>query len=101
MLAYPSAELLVLGCKVGGRWNATALQLVQLLAGLKVQFEHPLLRKSAQLAWEDCWWALLSTAVQNACAGSLLAFSGKNLSLDVRTGEDVSLDVLLGDQHWE
>ena len=47
------AELIVLGCEVGGRWRDTAVELVRLLAKKKVRNVHPLLRRSAELAWSD------------------------------------------------
>ena len=67
------AELIVLGCEVGGRWHDTAVELVRLLAKKKVRNVHPLLRRSAELAWSDRWWCMLGVAVQDALAASLLA----------------------------
>ena len=53
--ASPLGELLVLGCETGGRWNHTAVNLVRKLARHKVQTVHPLLKRSAELAWSDKW----------------------------------------------
>ena len=41
-----------------------------------------LLRKSAELAWNDLWWSMLGVAVQYAVAASLLAVSGHKLMID-------------------
>ena len=47
------AELVVLACEVGGRWNRAALCLVSVLAAHKVAGTAPLLRRSAQAAWQS------------------------------------------------
>ena len=55
LAASPLAELVVLACEVGGRWSDETGELVRLLAKGKVKNEHPLLRRSAELAWHDRW----------------------------------------------
>ena len=76
------------------------MELVRLLAKLRVRNTHPLLRRSSELAWTDRWWALLGCAVQNALAASLLAPTGKRLALDSATAEGPELDALLDGQRW-
>ena len=93
-------ELVVLAVETGGRWHDTALDLVRLLAKRKVRSVHPLLQRSAELAWADRWWALLGCAVQNAVAGSLLARTGKRLVLDEGAADAPPLDLLLDGQRW-
>ena len=44
------AELIVLACEVGGRWNEDAVSLVRALAKLKTANTHPLLRRLVELA---------------------------------------------------
>ena len=94
------AELVVLACEVGGRWNETAVDLVRQLAKLKVKNVHPLLKRSVELAWTDRWWALLGVAVQNALTASLLAAEGKTLVLDRGEAHEPDLDLLLDGQRW-
>ena len=94
------AELVVLACEVGERWNDTALDLVANLARNKVRNVHPLLRRSVELAYTDRWWAILGCAVQNALAESLLAQRGKQLVLGDACAWEPALDDLLDSQRW-
>ena len=55
-------ELVCLGCEVRGRWNEEAHAWVRGLAKEKAKNQHPLLRRSVELAWLDRWWALLGAA---------------------------------------
>ena len=75
----PLAELRVLACEVGGRWDEEAVNLVRDLAKVKAANTHPLLRRSVELAWVDRWWAMLGVAVQDAVAASLLVEDGKQV----------------------
>ena len=100
MAASPLCELLVLGCETGGRWNETAGELVRKLAKHKVRNEHPLLRRSAELAWVDRWWCVLRVAVQDAIAASLLAHTGKKLVLNNGDVDTPTLDEVLDGQRW-
>ena len=92
------AELVVLACEVGGRWNRAALCLVSVLAAHKVSGTAPLLRRSAQAAWQSRWWAMLGVAVQDAFAASLLAASGRRLALEAAAAPAPELDDLLDAQ---
>ena len=57
-----SAELeyLVLACEEGGRWGPDQFRLVRDMVRLKVAPIHPVLRRSAALAYTRRWWHILS-----------------------------------------
>ena len=57
-------ELCVLGCEVGGRWNADAVKLVQRLVALRAHRAPSAVREPAKAAWARRWWSLLPVAVQ-------------------------------------
>ena len=65
-------QLVVLACEVGGRWSDTCAWLVKELANEKGAKAPPRLRQSSARAWEARWWAMLSVAVQNALASTLV-----------------------------
>ena len=72
-LATGGAQTLcVLGCEVGGRWNADAVKLVQRLVALRAHRAPPAVRASAKAAWARRWWSVLSVAVQQAVAHTAL-----------------------------
>ena len=72
-LATGGAQTLyVLGCEVGGRWNADAVKLVQRLVALRAHRAPPAVRASAKAAWARRWWSVLSVAVQQAVAHAAL-----------------------------
>ena len=60
-----------------------------------------MLRRSAQLAWTDRWWAILVIAVQDALAASLLAPAGKGLALEGTVDYEPALEEVLDAQRWE
>ena len=93
-------ELVCLGCEVGGRWNEEAHAWVRVLAKEKAKNQHPLLRRSIELAWLDRWWALLGAATQDALAASLLVENGQKLVLDDSTALEPTVDLLLDGQRW-
>ena len=95
-----SAELVVLACEVGGRWNEEALSLINTLARNKVANTTPLLRTAAQSAWANRWWSMLAVAVQDSLAASLLAPAGRRLVLDTPAAELPHLDEVLDGQRW-
>ena len=65
-------QLVVLACEVGGRWSDTCARLAEELANEKSAKAPPRLRQSTARAWEARWWAMLSVAVQNALAATLV-----------------------------
>jgi len=79
-------HLVVLGLEVGGRWSEEATIFVRLLAQAKARAAPEVLRRSAELAWQRRWSAILAVAAQRSLAASLLelpldalggAFSGR------------------------
>jgi len=74
--------LLTLSCEAGRRWNFEALDLVDKLAAYESKEVPPLLRCSVQMAWKDCWCAIIGIAVQDALAASFLAPGDHGLVLD-------------------
>ena len=95
-----SAELLVLAVEVGGRWNDTAITLVDVLAWAKVSDSPPLLRRSAHAAWAARWWSMLGVSVQSALAASILAPVAGTLCFDEQAVELPPSDDLLDGQRW-
>ena len=64
----------------------------------KVLETPEVLRRSAQLAWANRWWTMLSVATQDALAASVLASASKGLVLDSSASDAPDLDILL-DHH--
>ena len=56
----------------GGRWGATSCWLVRHLAEARSHIVRPRLQAAAARAWEARWWGMLSVAVQNALAATLV-----------------------------
>ena len=69
-----SAELeyLLLACEEGGRWGPDQFRLVRDMVRLKVAPIHPLLRRSAALAYTRRWWHILSIGAQTIAADCML-----------------------------
>ena len=65
-------RLVVLACEVGGRWSETCLQLIHDLAEFRSRQAPPRLRRSTALAWENRWWGMLSVAMQDSLAATLV-----------------------------
>ena len=92
----PQACSLVLGCETYGRWSNDAARLIRELAALKAAQAPPMLRRCANLAWFNRWWALVGVGVHRAIAESLLRQAGADLHSSVPTLEALPLgDVLL------
>ena len=65
-------RLCVLACETGGRWNDESLRLVaQFVRSRALRAPAPL-RGAATQGWYRRWWGLLSVAVQNTLAATLL-----------------------------
>ena len=72
-LAQGGAQsLCVLGCEIGGRWNASAMLLVRRLVALHSCRAPPAVRGPAQAAWARRWWSVLFAAVQKAIGHTAL-----------------------------
>ena len=65
-------KFIVLPCEVGGRWGDTWFELIRVLAKEKALRAPKLLRRSAEFAWTQRWWNMLSVAAQASFASSLL-----------------------------
>ena len=76
--AYPELlrrgpqRLCVLACEIGGRWNDESLRLVAQLVRSRAMRAPAPLRGAATQGWYRRWWGLLSVAVQNTLAATLL-----------------------------
>ena len=64
--------LRTLACEVGGRWSTECLRTVRELASAKARAAPAHLRQAARSAWQSRWWALLSVAVQDSLAATLV-----------------------------
>ena len=64
--------LKVMACETGGRWSQEAIDLVADLAQAKARSAPRLLRRSAELGWQQRWSGILAVAAQAALAASLL-----------------------------
>ena len=62
----------VLGCEIGGRWNASAMSFVRRLVALRSCQAPPAVRGPARAAWARRWWSVLSSAVQRAVGHTAL-----------------------------
>ena len=94
------AELIVLARETGGRWNRDALNLIDQLSQYKVAATPPLLRRAAQAAWANRWWAMLAVATQDSLAASILAEDGRRLVLEAAAAPAPDLDEVLDGQRW-
>ena len=53
-------HFVVLACEEGGRWGPDVFEVINDLVRLKVAPLHPLLRRSAALAYTRRWWSILA-----------------------------------------
>ena len=65
-------KFIILPCEVGGRWGDSWFELIRVLAKEKAMRAPKLLRRSAEFAWTQRWWNMLSVAAQASFASSLL-----------------------------
>ena len=86
-------RLTTLACEVGGRWSMATVELVRALAVAKARQVPTRVRVAAQLGMERRWWSMLSVAVQDALACTLVA-DGVDV-LDGVGGEPPTLCALL------
>ena len=75
---YPELEesdrvrFVVLACEEGGRWGPDVHEVISDLVRLKVAPLHPLLRRSAALAYTRRWWSILAMGAQSAAVDCIL-----------------------------
>ena len=78
LVASDRARFVVLACEEGGRWGPDVFEVVKDLVKLKVAPLHPLLRRSAALAYTRRWWSILAMDAQTAAIDCIL---GKDLQV--------------------
>ena len=71
-MASDRVHYVVLACEEGGRWGPDVFTVVADLVKLKVAPLHPLLRRSAALAYTRRWWAILAMGAQSAAVDCIL-----------------------------
>ena len=72
LVASDRACFVVLACEEGGRWGPDVFEVVKDLVKLKVAPLHPLLRRSAALAYTRRWWSILAMGAQTAAIDCIL-----------------------------
>ena len=72
LVASDRARYVVLACEEGGRWGPDVFEVVKDLVKLKVAPLHPLLRRSAALAYTRRWWSILAMGAQTAAIDCIL-----------------------------
>ena len=88
-------RLTTLACEIGGRWSQSTVDVVRALAKAKARQAPQRVRVAAQLGWERRWWSMLSVAVQDALASTLVE-DGVEV-LDGVDGDPPSLCCLLAE----
>ena len=71
-MASDRVHYVVLACEEGGRWGPDVFTVVSELVRLKVAPLHPLLRRSAALAYTRKWWSILAMGAQSAAIDCIL-----------------------------
>ena len=79
-------RLTTLACETGGRWSATCLKVVRLLAKAKARQAPEERRAQVAAAWAHRWWSLLAIASRNTLAATLA--DDKPKALDGYDGEE-------------
>ena len=72
LVKSPKCQLVVLACEIGGRWSDTCCWLIKNLAEFRSEKAPPRLRRATARAWEARWWGMLSVAVQDSLAATLV-----------------------------
>jgi hypothetical protein len=72
LLASDRVRFVVLACEEGGRWGPDVHEVVSDLVRFKVAPLHPLLRRSAALAFTRRWWSILAMGAQSAAIDCIL-----------------------------
>ena len=72
LVASDRVHYVVLACEEGGRWGPDVFAVVRDLVNLKVAPIHPLLRRSAALAYTRRWWSILAMGAQSAAIDCIL-----------------------------
>ena len=72
LVASDRVHFVVLACEEGGRWGPDVFAVMRDLVRLKVAGLHPLLRRSAALAYTRRWWSILAMGAQSAAIDCIL-----------------------------
>ena len=72
LVSSDRVKFLVLACEDGGRWSPDVYRVVKDLVDLKTAPLHPLLRRSAALAYTKRWWDILSVGAQTTAIDCIL-----------------------------
>ena len=72
LVASDRVHFVVLACEEGGRWGPDVFAVFRDLVRLKVAPLHPLLRRSAALAYTRRWWSILAVGAQSAAIDCIL-----------------------------
>ena len=72
LVASDRVHFVVLACEEGGRWGPDVFAIVDDLVRLKVAHLHPLLRRSAALAYTRRWWSILAMGAQLVAINCIL-----------------------------
>ena len=72
LVASDRLHYVVLACEEGGRWGPDVFAVMRDLVRLKVAPLHPLLRRSAALAYTRRWWSILAMGAQSAAIDCVL-----------------------------
>ena len=72
LVASDRVHYVVLACEEGGRWGPDVFAVMNDLVRLKVAPLHPLLRRSAALAYTRRWWSILAMGAQSAAIDCIL-----------------------------
>ena len=91
LVASDRVHYVVLACEEGGRWGPDVFRVVNDLVRLKVAPLHPLLRRSAALAYTRRWWSILAMGAQSAAIDCIL---GRDPQVWVPHGEPPLATVL-------
>ena len=91
LVASGRIRYVVLACEEGGRWGPDVFEVVRDLVRLKVAPLHPLLRRSAALAYTRRWWSILAVGAQSAVVDCIF---GRDPQVWVPHGEPPLASVL-------
>ena len=91
LVASDRVHYVVLACEEGGRWGPDVFTVMYDLVRLKVAPLHPLLRRSAALAYTRRWWSILAMGAQSAAIDCIL---GRDPQVWVPHGEPPLATVL-------
>ena len=91
LVASDRVHYVVLACEEGGRWGPDVFTVMNDLVRLKVAPLHPLLRRSAALAYTRRWWSILAMGAQSAAIDCIL---GRDPQVWVPHGEPPLATVL-------